>query len=395
MIRVRGRRSAGAPAALIAAMVMLGAGCSSTSTGAASATAASTAATSNSSASDAARSTTSVAHPSPAAEPSVTTLPVLPSVGCSRPASPAVTNERVDLSVNGAPRWYLLTTPAPGAPVVPASASVTASSPGAPIPRPLVLDFHGLDEGAVLHSETTQFGALGQKDGFVVAFPNGSGTPVQWDTTSHSPTNADLVFVKTLLAQIEASQCIDTSRVYASGFSDGSFMASLLACTMSDTFAAIGAVSGLQLDPPCHTTRPVPVITFHGTADPILYFNGGIGTATLKRLIGLSGSAGSSTTSTTQPLQLDGPGVPATVKAWAVKDGCRTSFTDTTVAPKVILRTYPCPKGTAVEFYIILGGGHSWPGSQYSQSISSITGTTTFAINATDLIWAFFQRFQL
>ena len=283
--------------------------------------------------------------------------------------------------------WSITTTPAPRK-TVPTAA-------GAAVPRPLVLDFHGLAEGAVIHSTTTQFGALGQKDGFVVAFPNGTGSPVQWDTTDHSAANPDLMFVSALLAQVESTQCIDTSRVYASGFSDGSFMVSLLACTMSDRFAAIAAVSGLQLNPPCPTSHRVPIITFHGTADPILYFNGGIGTGTLKRILGSGGSAEPSTTSTTRPVQLDGPGYPATVRAWATKNGCAGRPTNVDVASKVILRSYPCPKGTAVQFYIVIGGGHAWPGSRFSESIRSITGFTTFAISATGLIWNFFQRFQL
>jgi poly(3-hydroxybutyrate) depolymerase len=48
-----------------------------------------------------------------------------------------------------------------------------------------------------------------------------------------------------------------------------------------------------------------------------------------------------------------------------------------------------------VVFYIILGGGHAWPGSPISRALTHITGFTTFHINATDLIWSFFQRFRL
>jgi polyhydroxybutyrate depolymerase len=219
---------------------------------------------------------------------------------------------------------------------------------------------------------------------------------VAWNTTARPPANPDLGFVSALLSHVESTQCIDTSRVYASGFSDGSFMVSLVACTMSNQFAAIAAVSGLQLPKPCRTHRPVPIITFHGTADPILFFNGGIGTATLNRILGNGGSGdSSSTTTTTQPARLHGSGYPATVQAWAVKDGCNAKSTDTKVASRVILRTYQCPAGTDVKFLIVLGGGHSWPGSKFSQEISSITGYTTFQINATNQIWAFFRQFRL
>jgi polyhydroxybutyrate depolymerase len=322
----------------------------------------------------------------------------VPSSGCAQPSAPSVTSLRQNLTVDGAARWYLLDTPSPSTPsptkVRPSTTSATtAASVSA---RPLVVDFHGLDEGATIHSATTQFGVLGQQDGFVVAFPQGTGTPVQWDTTSQRASNPDLQFVSALLDQIESTQCIDTSRVYASGFSDGSFMVSLLACTMSNQFAAIAAVSGLQLQKPCKTTRRVPILAFHGTADPILFFNGGLGTATLNKVLGKAPPpSASTTTTTTQPVKLHGAGYPATVQAWAVKDGCDPNSTDTKLSSQVIRRTYQCPPGTDVEFYIILGGGHAWPGSKISQAISSLTGFTTFQINATDVIWSFFHRFHL
>ena len=60
-----------------------------------------------------------------------------------------------------------------------------------------------------------------------------------------------------------------------------------------------------------------------------------------------------------------------------------------------MLRTYPCPAGAAVEFYIVEGGGHSWPGSKFSEEIAPVTGPTTFEVNATDVIWQFFRHYQL
>ncbi len=139
----------------------------------------------------------------------------------------------------------------------------------------------------------------------------------------------------------------------------------------------------------------MPVLTFHGTADPILFFNGGIGTATLGRVLGRPTPAGSSTTTTTQPAKLNGPGYPATVQAWAAKDGCQPRPTDVRIASQVIRRSYRCPAGTGVEFYIVVGGGHAWPGSAVSRAISGLTGYTTFQINATTIIWSFFERFRL
>jgi polyhydroxybutyrate depolymerase len=315
----------------------------------------------------------------------------VPSSGCGSAAAASVTGQLQGVFVDGTPRWYLLTTPAPGTPSPTADAT---TPPTVPVPRPLVLDFHGLAEGATLHAETTQFGALGQQNGFVVAFPEGTDDPVRWNTTDVSPSNPDLQFVAALLDTLESTLCIDMSRVYASGFSQGAYMVSLLACTMSNRFAAIGAVSGLQLPSSCTASRRVPVITFHGTADPILDFNGGVGTASLDRLLG-GGQAVEPPTVASGPAKLNGPGIPATVRAWAARDGCGQDPADTLLSNQVILRRYPCPTDTAVEFYIIVGGGHTWPGSSVSEAPAADVGMTTSQTDATPVIWAFFQRFQL
>ena len=322
--------------------------------------------------------------------PSVTQGKPVPSSGCKKPVAASVTDQRNELTVSDTTRWYLLTTPAPSTP------SATSPKGTTPIPRPVVVDFHGLSEGATLHSVTAQFGQLGQKDGFIAVYPNGTGTPVQWDVSPTQTPNPDIEFVQALLTSLESNYCVDISRVYASGLSDGAFMVSLLACEMSTRFAAIGAVAGLQLPNPCHPSRKVPLISFHGTQDPILFFNGGIGYGVLNKALGTNYSAGdSASTTTTLPPDLTGKGVPATVQAWAVKDGCSRKFTDKKISSEVIQRTYSCPPNVDIVFYIVLGGGHSWPGSAFSKSVSGVTGFTTFQIKATETMWTFFQRFQL
>ena len=50
-------------------------------------------------------------------------------------------------------------------------------------------------------------------------------------------------FVTTLLDTLEADLCLDTSRVYATGLSNGAMMTSLVGCVMADRFAAVAAES--------------------------------------------------------------------------------------------------------------------------------------------------------
>jgi polyhydroxybutyrate depolymerase len=325
-------------------------------------------------------SSTAAARTSPGVAPAAT-VPPRPSAGCRQTQPAAQLSKKYTIAVAGTDRWYLLSNPAPAATTK---------------PRPLVVDFHGLSEGAQAHVLMSKMGNLGQQEGFVVVTPNGTQTPVQWDVTAPPATNQDVAFIKAFLAQVEAQQCIDTARVYATGLSDGAFMTSYVGCNMADTFAAIAPVAGVQHPATCKPDRKVPVLAFHGTQDPILYFNGGIGTGKLNTVLGPKN--GLPTTSeaptTTEAPQISGAGYPEHVKAWAVANGCNPTPTDTRISSEVIHRVYSCPD-SAVEFYIVLGGGHAWPGSALSQSIANIVGYTTMQIDASKLDWAFFKRFAL
>ncbi len=333
-----------------------------------------------------------------AADPTTTTTtPTPPSSSTTAPAAPAVPSpgcgggdvaevalsttsireERRTLDVDGVERWYLVTVP--------------EAHDGA-VPLPLVLDFHGLAEGADVHTKMSAFSDLAEDEGFVVAFPNGTGAPVHWKTTSADPANPDLVFVTQLLDRLGEELCIDESRVYATGLSMGAMMSSTLACTMADRFAAVAPVAGVADPDPCEPARSVPVLAFHGTADQILLFNGGVGDD-LGAVLG--GRDPSGPTTTVPPVDLHGPGHPETVAMWAERNRCDPDATDEEVSDEVIHRVYECPQGADVEFFIVKGGGHTWPGSEFSKSLADIVGPTTFDIDATEEIWAFFERLHL
>lgn len=322
----------------------------------------------DSSTGDSSATTTSVVGPA-TGEP-------VPSAGCGTSEVVTLTQERRTLDVDGTERWYLLTTP---------------EDHDGETPLPLVVDFHGLAEGAEIHAGMTNYTALAQEEGFVTVFPHGTGEPVRWNPQVDE-ANTDHDFTSRLLDTLEADLCIDTSRVYATGLSNGAMMSSSVACAFDDRFAAIAPISGV-LDPEgCAIDRPVPVLAIHGTADPILGFNGGVGA-----IPGILGDENAPTT-TAPPVDLGGEGYPATVAAWADRNGCDPEPTDTTlegIDDEIIHRVYDCPAGADVEFYIVVDGGHSWPGSEFSEGIGDIVGYTTFDIDATALGWEFFQRFQL
>lgn len=315
------------------------------------------------------------------ASPAVDPGPAVPSRGCDAGATTAVSLDKRTIPVAELSRWYLITIPEPADPVA---------------PLPLVLDFHGLTEGADAHAQMSGMGAYAESHGFVAVIPQGTGDLARWAAGpggSASDPNIDVDFVTALLDQVEDTVCIDTSRVYATGLSNGAMLTSMLACRLAGRFAAVAPIAGATVFDACDPVAPVPMMTIHGTADPILLFNGGVGDL-VKLISGGAGGTATTAPTTTTLIDLNGPGYPANVAAWAERNGCEPTSTDEPVSATVTLRTYDCPAGADVEMYIVSGGGHAWPGSELSKAIENIIGPTTFDIDATDLLWRFFQRFR-
>jgi polyhydroxybutyrate depolymerase len=85
-------------------------------------------------------------------------------------------------------------------------------------------------------------------------------------------------------------------------------------------------------------------------------------------------------------------GAPDATANWADHDGCAPAFTDERLGTEVRKRTWTgCQPGGEIVFYIIDGGGHTWPGSIPIDSL----GKTTKQIDASATIWDFFQAHPL
>jgi poly(3-hydroxybutyrate) depolymerase len=92
-------------------------------------------------------------------------------------------------------------------------------------------------------------------------------------------------FTLELIDHLEATFCVDSSRIYAAGKSNGGGFTGLLACdpVASTRIAAFAPVSGaFYLDnkthelPACNPGRlPVPLIEFHGLKDSTINYTGG------------------------------------------------------------------------------------------------------------------------
>ncbi len=163
------------------------------------------------------------------------------------------------IDVGGLHRAYLLDVPASVQPHVPA---------------PLVFDFHGFGDSAQGVWRASKFHEPAARDGVITVYPD--GLPVHlfgrdapgWQI-ANADNNRDLAFTAALLDRLERDYCIDETRVFATGFSNGGFFSHLLGCTMADRFAAVAPVGGGLLTA-CAPSRGVPVLIHHGRNDPIV-----------------------------------------------------------------------------------------------------------------------------
>ena len=321
-------------------------------------------------------SATSVRSSSSAALVAPEAVPANPSAGCSAAVPVPAGESQVDLPEGSDARFYLRHVP-------PAHNGTT--------PIALIMDFHGYSEGAAIHEHMSALGPFGDEHDFVTITPQGQGVIPRWDFTIDS---TDLAFIRHVLDNAEATLCIDENRVFVTGLSNGAFMTSVIACAMANRFAAASPVAGIRSVEGCDPSRSVPVIAFHGTADPFVAFDGSMGPAAAK----LPAPDGSGRTlgeiGAVDPTA-KGPTIPEITASWAQRNQCDESPSETVVASDVTLVQFTCPPGAEVELYRITDGGHTWPGSEVSKKIESIVGHTTDSISANELMWTFFLAHPL
>jgi len=106
---------------------------------------------------------------------------------------------------------------------------------------PLVFVFHG-DGGTGEQVRGRYALESASNDGAVFVYPDGEGR--SWKQAEPESTGADFLFFDELAAMATSQFCVDTSRVFATGFSSGGYMANQLACARAGTIRAVAPVAG-------------------------------------------------------------------------------------------------------------------------------------------------------
>ncbi|ORA79598.1 esterase [Mycobacterium malmoense] len=249
--------------------------------------------------------------------------------------------------------------------------------PGEPVG--MVISLHGGGGTGTGQQGLTDFDAVADANNLLVVYPDGYDK--SWaDGRGASPADRrrvdDVGFLVGLAAKLQDDYNIAAGHVFATGMSNGGFMSNRLACDRADVFAAIAPVAGtLGAGVACRPSRPVSVLEAHGTADPLVPFNGG----TVRGRGGVSHSIS----------------VMSMVDKWRSVDGCQgdpsaqvlPDVGDGTVVHR--FDSTACAASTEVVCYQIDNGGHTWPGGkQYLPR--AIVGRTSRALNASEVIAQFF-----
>jgi polyhydroxybutyrate depolymerase len=262
-----------------------------------------------------------------------------------------------------------------------------------------VVSFHGAGFGGSVMQLQDGLNAKADQERFIVLHPNGLPVDLSggaqpkilgWDLTKHSK---DPAFVKALLDELGRRVCIDPSRVFATGISNGAEMADFSACALPKRIAGYAAVANGRPVPCSSSGNATPALAFHGLNDVIIPYKGAP----------------------------DREMLPAEklMSAQAKRNGC------TNKAPRIrevsanveTLTWVGCKAPTVL--YRLNGHGHAWPGIPLpfprplvvasfapggsANSTALATGLTPDELadnvqltntetNATDVMWQFFTR---
>ncbi|KAH8895428.1 hypothetical protein GQ53DRAFT_855905 [Thozetella sp. PMI_491] len=261
---------------------------------------------------------------------------------------------------------------------------------------PLIVDFHGHNGTSDGQHNTSQYDLFDTTGQFLVVYPQGVKYPnakgelePAWEGPSYAdPTVDDKAFTVDLVQHMEASYCIDSTRIYASGKSNGGGFVGTLACSpQGSIFAAfamnsaalytdnLGAGAGGRTCTPSRAS--IPIIEVHGSADSKISYDGG------------KGSGGTT------------PPIPSWLAAWSSRDqtGPATPHNPSpTYGSRVNLTTWHVTGTTeiVVEGIWIQEMDHCWASVDRNHDWDAFgTKKCKAPLNASELFMSFFNNWDL
>ncbi len=147
-------------------------------------------------------------------------------------------------------------------------------------PVALVFDLHGAGGNGRQQQGMSGWQAVADREGFLVVYPD--GVDGYWnvdDTCCGTAGNEqidDVGLIRAIIDELSADSCVDTTRIYVSGFSNGGGLAHRMGCDAGDIVAAVAPVDTDLRTQPCNATRPISMLEVRGLADSLEPYEGGV-----------------------------------------------------------------------------------------------------------------------
>ena len=256
-------------------------------------------------------------------------------------------------------------------------------------PVPLMLDIHGYTIRDDEQMKYLDFRPIADTANFIIACPQGTGNSWSCNGTV-SAGQADRDYIWAMIDSIKAHYNINPCRVYTSGFSMGGFMSYILSInvdspTRAPVIAAMASVSGgiSNSNAPNsywaskNPSHPTPVMEIHGDNDNTIQYAG-------------SNSLGQVYCDTL-------------MKYWVKFNQCnptptQTNFDNVTESPSCTVQHYIWSgglRGSSVELYKIIGGGHTVPQNPAPNPQKGVTPGQDQDFNSALVIWQFCSKYCL
>jgi poly(3-hydroxybutyrate) depolymerase len=281
-------------------------------------------------------------------------------------------------------------------------------------PAPVIIALHAFGQTTSSMEEITRFSDADTNQRYVAVYPEGINN--LWLGDPGAPNSSvidDRPFIQDLLDTVETTLCIDRSRIYTTGFSNGGGLSGLLAC-YPPTAGRIAAFSGISAAyytkeslgyslfemEACNTGAregPVPFLDVHGDSDGVIAYDGD-----------------------NSKFDIDQNGVPDPdtlpvlqwLNDWATRNGCSAAANNTLadyLATGDVAKSSSWVENGSIERsvwncggwaevvtgYYVRGLGHGWPSTVPLEGILEEYRGGVTSWNASALLMEWFSRWSL
>jgi polyhydroxybutyrate depolymerase len=244
-------------------------------------------------------------------------------------------------------------------------------------PAPTILVLHGQTSTAAWTAEHSGFTEAALAHRFTAVFPQ--GIRKQWNDgrEARAADVDDVGFLHRLVTSLVGRGLADPRQIYIAGVSNGGMMTFRMLCESSELFAGAATVIAnmpTRIGARCAPRKPVPVVMFNGTNDPLVPYDGGG--------VGFLGGRGSVWAAEETAEFMADVNACEAVRALPLPVGSRVQVTR--------LEWTLCRTGSSVTLYRMDGAGHQVPGQR--SFLPLFLGRGTRAVRAADEAFAFFAR---